>query len=57
MKFPAPPRPDLLYGPQGEVVVAEEGDMEMELGEMGEAMGVALGAYWSGSWVGEMEEE
>lgn len=25
--------------------------------DVGELMGVALGAYWSGSWVGETEEE
>jgi hypothetical protein len=27
------------------------------LGDVGEVMGVALGAYWFGSWVGETEEE
>jgi hypothetical protein len=56
VKFPAPPRPALVYGPQGEFGVDGNiglGRMEEENGEMG----VAAGAYWSASWVGEMEEE
>lgn len=56
VKFPAPPRPALVYGPQGEFGVDGNiglGGMEEENGEMG----VAAGAYWSASWVGEMEEE
>ncbi len=47
MKFPAPPRPDLRYGPQG------EREVDMLVGEVEEEaveeMGVAAGAYWSGS--------
>ena len=48
MKFPAPPRPDLVYGPHGEG--------EVEVGEDGDT-GAAAGAYWLGSLAGDMEEE
>ena len=37
-------------GAQGEFIEeGEEGPMDMDLGEVGDVMGVALGAYWSGS--------